>query len=97
MIDERTRATFDMAQRKALREGRDLLEVMDQAGLIRTEGRIKSDWSDCLHRLWTNLDEQPETTLIQLGDGQNTPRDIKRGILRYIEIFHDLFAKEKQS
>lgn len=95
MIDERTRATFEMVKKKALREGLDLLEVMDQAGLVRSESSIKSDWGDCLQRLWHNIDEQPEVALIQLGDGQNTPRDIKRGILRYIEIFSDLFTARK--
>jgi hypothetical protein len=96
VIDERTRATYEMAKKKAIREGLDLLEVMDQAGLVRSEDKIKSDWGDCLQRLWLNIDEQPEVALIQLGDGQNTPRDIKRGILRYIEIFSDLFAGGKQ-
>lgn len=97
MIDEHTRATFEMVKKKALREGLDLLEVMDQAGLVRCEASIKKDWGDCLQRLWFNIDEQPEAALIQLGDGQNTPRDIKRGILRYIEIFSDLFMAKKLS
>lgn len=95
MIDERTRSVYEMAKKKAVREGLDLLEVMDQAGLVRTETMIKKDWADCLSRLWLNIDEQPEAALIQLGDGQNTPRDIKRGILRYIEIFSDLFTVRK--
>ena len=95
MIDQRTREAFELVRAKALREGRDLLELMDQAGLVMTEDRIRKHWADCLQRLWANIDEQPEVALIQLGDGQNTPRDIKRGILRYIEIFSDLFTTRK--
>lgn len=96
MIDERTRATYEMAKKKSLREGLDLLEVLDQAKLVRSEESIKKDWADCLRQLWVNIDEQPEVALIQLGDGQNTPRDIKRGILRYIEIFSDLLAARRR-
>lgn len=94
MIDERTRAAYEVCKTKALRDGLDLLEVMDRAGLIRTENSINGDWAACLERLLMNLDQQPVTALVQLGGGQNTPLDAKRGVVEYIDFFLRQFRSQ---
>lgn len=93
MIDEKTREVFEVCRKKALREGIDLLEVLDRAGLIRNEASINGDWHDALVGLAVQLDKQPVTALVQLGGGQNTPVDAVRGVLEYI----DFFLKQFQS
>ncbi len=94
MIDERTRETFEMARKKALREGVDLLEILDRAGLIRNEASINRDWHDALDRLAMQIDAQPIVALVQLGGGQNTPLDAVRGILEYIDFFKNHFLRQ---
>ena len=94
MIDERTRRIFEMAHKKAIREGLDLLEVLDRAGLVRSEEKINSDWHDALSRLATQLEEQPVTALVQLGGGQSTPLDTLRGVLEYIDFFKKQYLRQ---
>lgn len=94
MIDEKTREVFELCRKKALREGIDLLEVLDKAGLIRNDASTSGDWADALVQLAIQLDKQPVTALVQLGGGQNTPLDTVRGVLEYIDFFIRQFQSQ---
>lgn len=94
MLDSDTRARLEAVMNRALHDGVNLFDALDQAKLIVTEDRIKEQWAVCLERLWQNLDAQPTTALMQLGGGQHTPMDVHRGVLEYIDIYAKQFAAQ---
>lgn len=94
MIDDSTRDRCNAVMKRALHDGVDLFTALDKAGLLVTEDQIKKQWSNCLERLWMNLEQQPPVALTNLGGGQNTPLDAIRGVLQYIDIFSKTFASQ---
>jgi len=93
MINEETRDLYDRVRAKALHDGIDLLEAMDRAGMIVTPAQINLQWANALERLWMNIESQPVTALVQLGGGQNTPRDAVKGVLEYMDFFQKQFLR----
>lgn len=93
MIDADTRARLDAVMKRALHDGVNLWDALDAARLIRHEETIRYDWANCLERLWLNLHSQPTVALVQLSPGQqNTPLDVHRGVLEYIDVFAKQFG-----
>lgn len=95
MIDPQTRDLLEMVQRRALQQGINLWEALDQAGLLVTAPRRNEIWRQCLQELVVQVDEQPVTAFVMLGGGQNTPLDAVRGVLEYIDFFSKRFTDQK--
>lgn len=87
MIDADTLRTLERLEARALREGRNIWDVLDEAGLLVTEPRAAKIWAECLKETWTQVDAQPVAAFVQWGGGQNTPMDAVKGVLEFIDFF----------
>jgi hypothetical protein len=96
MIDADLDRRLRLIQARALRDGVNLFDALDEAGLLVTENQIKKQWANCLERLWMNVESQPVIVFTQMGGGQNAPLDAVRGILEYIDIFRKTFADQSK-
>ena len=94
MIDEYTRQRLDAVRTRALHDGTNLWDGLDEARLIQTEAEIKKQWAQCLEQLAFNIDAQPLTLFVVQGGGENTPRDAIKGVLEYIDAFKNIFATQ---
>jgi hypothetical protein len=94
MIDGDLRDRLELVMKRALHDGVNLWDALDKAGLVVTEPQIKKQWAACLEQLAFNVDSQPVTVFVQMGGGQNTPRDAVKGVLAYMDIFQRQFTAQ---
>lgn len=86
-IDAKTREMLDVASRRAVKDGRDLFEVLDGVTLVLTPARRKEIEIQALEMVWHKLDElQPADVLrVFTGSGSGTPADMYRAVLDWLE------------
>lgn len=92
MLDDYTRASLRHAEVIALRDGRDLFETMESAGLLMTKDREREISIQAIHSLLAQLDQQQSFILAGLGGGQTITGAV-RGFFRFCELYAETLAK----
>lgn len=86
MLDDSTRARCKHAAEMALRDGRDLFETLEKAGLLVTRDRQREIEIDTVHTLLAQLDQSQPFILAGFG-GDQTVTGAVRGVVKFVELF----------
>jgi hypothetical protein len=86
MLDDETRTDCKHAEQIALRDGRDLFEIMDRVGLLVTRDRHREIETNIVQVLLGQLSSQQTFLLASLGGDQSVTGAVN-GVLKFVELF----------
>ena len=86
MLDDYTRTRCGAYTAQAVKEGRDIWEVLDSRALLLTEDRKRTIEAQAIEALLGQLDLQLDTALAEFGGGQTVTGAV-RGVKRFIETY----------
>lgn len=86
MLDETTRARCHHAEAMATRDGRDLFETLEKAGLLLTGDKQREVEIATIHSLLAQLDQSQPYILAGFG-GDQTVTGAVNGVIKFVELF----------
>jgi hypothetical protein len=86
MLDDYTRGRCKYAEMLSLRDGKDLFETLERAGLLVTMDRRLQIELDMLSVLLSQLESQEAFILAGFG-GDQTVTGAVRGTIKFVELF----------
>lgn len=97
MVDRTTFERYRSAEALAIREGRDVIEVLDGAGMLLTPHREHTVAVRAVKELITRLEQKTPAELMQffLGRIDGTPRDMFECVLKWMEVWYQELAKRE--
>lgn len=97
MLDEQYLARYREAERLAQQTGRDLLETLDQLGLLATAKRLHNVKVDALTDVYMRMEEQGATRILHHFSGRHdgTPDSMFRATLDWLELVVKSAADKK--
>ncbi len=97
MLDKQYLAKYQEAAQIAQRTGRDLLETLDQLGLLATDKRLHDVKVDTLTDTYKRMEEQGATRILHHFSGRQdgTPDSMFRATLDWLELVVKSTADKK--
>lgn len=91
MISSEMAHRVKVAEDMALKNGRSLVDVLDDLGLLFTEDRRKKAQLLAIDQMIDQLEQQNHTALMNLGGGQSTVSDGINGAVEFCKLFRKVY------
>jgi hypothetical protein len=94
-VDDETFQKYTRATEIAQRQGRPLVEVLDDLGLLRTPIRERDTALTAIKDLITRLEgKTPSDLMVDIwGRAEGTPTDMYHAIMQFMEIWYREFTR----